>query len=479
VRLGRGRDDLPRALRADGATEANDASRGSAIKLAADVGARVLGVAAPFLIGRALSVHDYGLFGFASATAVVIAEMADLGLQAISVRDLVARHFTTRALLRAKAALTAATIAALALYPLLPRLGPLDSSTWVVVVLPLTLYFTLVGWNEQLGVVLRVRGRRVHEAATILCFRLTLVVAVALAYLRGGGLPRIVWAHVASTAPALVLGGWFLARAWSAADDDAPAMAMGSLLRRALPLGVNGFLAILSLRIEVLALGIWAAGSDLGLFNAAWQLFTFLVVVPAAICAGAMPALTREALKGEGLVRRRTATTLAALAAPGAMGLALVPEVLQVGFGSAYAAAAPTLRVFALGVPVVFMNALLLHSLIAVGRPGRVARLTAIRTAVAALAAVVLVPRAGAVGAALGFVLAETLLLVMAARSCAAERFPVPLLRPLGLGLALSAPMAVALIAVHAPALVEVALGAAIYGLTSGIALKLRPDWIA
>src|SRR5204862_4780987 len=115
-------------------------------------------------------------------------------------------------------------------------------------------------------------------------------------------------------------------------------------------------------------------------------------------------------------------------------GLWLVPEVVGVIFGGDYHAAGSTLRVLALSVPVVFMNALLLHALIAVGRSGRVARLTALRTALAALLAAVLIPRAGAAGAALGFGLSELALTLLAWRSCRAAGFEVPVVRPLARG---------------------------------------------
>ena len=51
-----------------------------------------------------------------------------------------------------------------------------------------------------------------------------------------------------------------------------------------------------------------------------------------------MPALTREALRGGEGVRRRTAGTMALVAAPAAVGLALVAGgVVALLFGGAYA----------------------------------------------------------------------------------------------------------------------------------------------
>jgi len=114
-----------------------------------------------------------------------------------------------------------------------------------------------------------------------------------------------------------------------------------------------------------------------------------------------MPALTREALRGEGPVRRRTAATLALAGAPAAVGLVLVARPLAealLGAGyvpSDYAAVAAGLRVMALALPAMFLNAVVFAALIAAGRASWLPRLTAARVALAFALAIVLVPALG------------------------------------------------------------------------------------
>ena len=111
---------------------------------------------------------------------------------------------------------------------------------------------------------------------------------------------------------------------------------------------------------------------QVGLFFAGLNVIWFLSMVPSAIAAGAMPALTREALRGAGAVRRRTAATLA-LVPSGAAGLAqsalglLVAaqprsgRLFLLGRGlrrrSEYAVTAAALAVMAVAVPAMFLNA--------------------------------------------------------------------------------------------------------------------------
>jgi O-antigen/teichoic acid export membrane protein len=194
---------------------------------------------------------------------------------------------------------------------------------------------------------------------------------------------------------------------------------------------------------------------ETGIFLAALRVYEFLNVVPAAVAAGAMPGLTREAVRGHGPVRSRTAWTLAFLAAPAALGLGLVaPAVAHLLLGAghdagAYTGTAAPLRLLALALPALFMNGLLLSALVAAGRAAWLPRLTATRVLAAFAMALPLVSVAGGVGAALGITMAEWLLLALTARACRAAPFEIELGRPLAWALVTTLPMAVAVFPVR------------------------------
>lgn len=439
--------DEPESL----AREAEDASRGSAIKLAAEALSRLLGLATTLLLIRGLGATDFGQFGRLSLYALLLAELAELGLQTLASRALVAGTLSLRALVRARLLLLAVVGgAALACAGLLPVLSPL------------VLWFVLSGWGEFLGVALRCRGRRIAEALLLLCLRALGLVAAAVVLLAGSGIEALAWALVASTAPALLLGAWLLLRSPARGSTDA---GVGQVLREALPLAVHGGLVLLSPRVEFLVLSLLRDDRETGLFLAALRVFEFLNVVPAAVSAGAMPALTREALRGHGPVRQRSAWTLALLAAPAAAGLCLIAPALAVlllgaGYdGRSYAGTALPLRLLSLALPALFMNGLLLSALVAAGRARRLPRLTAARVLAAAILAVPLVSLGGGAGAATGIVLAEWLLLVIAARACRAASFAVELARPLGWALLLTLPMGLVVFSVRDQVWLAVPLG--------------------
>ena len=332
-------DETARAAR-----EADDATRGSAVKLAAEVASRLLGLGTTLLLARALGVSDFGALGRLWYVALLLAELAEFGLQATATRALVAGTFSLKALARARV-VTSALLAGAALVALpASQAGPGWVRAAVPILVPLVLFFVLAGWGEFLGVALRCRGARVGEALLLLVLRGGSLAGAVVALLGGAGLVGIAWGQAISPLPALALGAWLLGRR-KALVHGADA-GVGSVLRAAVPMAAHGGLQMLSPRVEFLVLSLLAGDRETGVFLAALRVFEFLGMVPNAVAQGAMPALTREALHGGEGVRRRTAGTMALVAAPAATGLALVaPGVVGLLFGVAYAdgrrAAAP------------------------------------------------------------------------------------------------------------------------------------------
>ncbi len=429
------------------------------------MGRLLYGFTTTVAIPRVLGVEGTGTFGALSAVALVAAEAADLGLQGTASQALVAGALSLRAMVRTKLLISAAVlVVALALVP------------WAPVFAPLLIFFTLAGWSEFLGLALRARGRAFWETLVIFCLRASGLLTIGLVILMGATLPRVAWAAAASPLPAILLATWLLRGTRPVHDHAAPEPGPAAILRSALPLAVNGGLALVSLRIELLAVKLLRGTYEAGLFAVALRVIELMNGVSAAVCAGAMPALTREAIRGEGPVRMRTGFTAALLAAPALVGLLLVaPGVIVLLGGPAFAEGGAALRVMALSLLPLFLNAVLLHSLIAVGRAGVLPRLTLVRVTIATLLALVFVPRFGAVGGAFGFVISEVVLLGLAARACARAGFPVPVLKPMVVGLAAALPMAALVAAAGGGLLVSISLGFLAYTVTLALAWRFAP----
>jgi O-antigen/teichoic acid export membrane protein len=462
------------------AAEADDATRGSAIKLAAEVLTRLITLATTLLIMRELGVPAWGVFGSLwFLLAPLVSEVAEFGLQATASRALVAGTLSFRALVRARLALFAlvgTAVLAVTATPLASLVeGRVPAWVHLGVLAILVLYFALSGWGEFLGVALRCRGARVQEGVVLLVLRAGGLVLAAVALMAGTDFVGLAWALALSPIPALALGAWLLRRHPAPVPGrDAP---VGRVLQVAAPLALYAGLLLLSPRVESYVLR-WMRGDDeIGLYLAALNLLWPLSLVPNAVASGAMPALTREALAGEGLVRRRTAAILALFAAPAAVGLfivapVLVPFILDTGF----APAAAWLRILAIALIPMFINGLVSWALIAAERASLLPRLFALRIAVAFVLALVLVPRFGATGAAVGFVTAELVLMVLGLRACAGARFAVPVFPPVAFGLVATVPMAFAVWGVRENLFLALAVGVVTYGATLAACWQIGPD---
>jgi O-antigen/teichoic acid export membrane protein len=472
----RGDRQPARAASAPRAEAAGDATRGSAIKLGAELLGRAIALVTSLLIARRLGPAEFGSFAFLSGIAVLSAEVADLGLHGTASRALVSRTLALRAMLRTKGLLLFLPCG-LGVLALLLMPAERSAGLRLAVFAPLVLYYVFAGWSEFLGVALRARGMRGSEAATLLCFRASALLLAAIALGRGLGLTGLAWALALSPAAAILLGFSLLLRAGERQPaGELEAKRARDILRLAFPLGLNGALALLSLRVEILVLPFVVGDEQTGLFAAALKVVDSLILVPAAIAAGAMPALTREAQKREGPVRERTLTSAALLGVPGAVGLfVLAPDIVFLLFGPEYAEAGLALRLLAPALLLVFLNTVLLHALIALGRAPLLPRLTAARVGLACVCAPTLIPAFGISGAALGFTLSELLLLPLAARACAREGFAVPLRRGVSLAAALSLPMALVLALRWSGALWSIALGGLTYGATLLAAWRALP----
>jgi O-antigen/teichoic acid export membrane protein len=122
-----------------------------------------------------------------------------------------------------------------------------------------------------------------------------------------------------------------------------------------------------------------------------------------------------------------------------------------------------------------FLNGLLSWALIAAERASLLPRLVALRIAVAFLLALVLVPRFGPTGAAVGFVTAEGLLLLLGARAARAAGFGVPVVQPVAVALLATAPMAFAVWGVRESLPLALTVGVVTYAATLAAAWQLLP----
>ncbi len=420
-------------------TSARDASMGSAIRLAAEIVVRLSSIIATLWLTRSLGVATFGAFLIALSIGLMIAELCDLGLNAIVVPLLVRSPRSLRTLLEMKAVMTAGVAAlCVIVIPLASRI----SGVAPVLLALCTIHFLGASWIELTGTTLRALGRRIDEALLLMVFRFTLVGLVISAPF-GMSVSGASMAYALAIGPALLAGGLLL-RARATEAGGARGADVRSIIRQAAPMGANGYLAILSTRVELFLLQAFQGGQVVGLFGGALRIVESLLTLPSAIAAGALPSVARDAVSGSRGAAQRTFGLVVWMGVPSAVGLALcAPAVLGV-LGPGFVEGAPALRVLSAALFLCFANAALFHVLIAASETAVIPRLTGLRVGVAVVLGGLLVPGFGLMGGALSFTAAELFLFGALVRKTRAHA-QLLVIRPVGWALLACAPMAVAL----------------------------------
>ena len=288
---------------------------------------------------------------------------------------------------------------------------------------PLVLHGSLAAFLSGLQVF---RGQAVLGAATLMLQAALLVLVVAL----DGGVTGLLLAHAAVNALGLGVLAWLArgeGRRRGALPPGGPlaAGARADVLRYARSVSALVVLdAVVWQRTEVAFLQVLAPPAEVAFYALAFGVAAQVSRIPyqlSVVVFPSFPALVGAGRAAELAGLHATAMRyLVLLGAPLAVGLAVTaPAVVRLLYGPAYAPVAPVLAILALGSLVTAAAGASPAVLHATKRQDRLLRQGALAAGADLALALLLVPRAGALGAALASVLAQALGSVLAIRAAA------------------------------------------------------------
>ena len=170
--------------------------------------------------------------------------------------------------------------------------------------------------------------------------------------------------------------------------------------------------------MHMVLLGLLRSTTDVGLFSAGWKIFNFAVVAPNLISAIFLPRIANSSsrLADRAELADTLMRSVVMCGVPTALiGAALGPQILLVIFGAGYRAATVTLDLLLLNALVVTFNFGFTTSLTAVGRNKVMFQNMVAGAALGLPLTAALIPRFGPVGAAVGTLADEALILVLSA----------------------------------------------------------------
>lgn len=395
---------------------------GAGAKLGTELLARAASFGVVLLAARQLGPADFGTYLYGLGMGYVLAQGADVGLQLFIAREVATRGTAAVPLVRMALKLKLALAATIVLLLIALTMGHPPPVQLALVALGAAM--VLHTFIEFTGYVFRGHQELDREVRLLTSTRLLAAGASILVLWLDGRLLPLTLVALFAVLVGCALAGWMLHReGWLATDGlvrgrgpDPGIVRLMELVRGALPLGVAIVLSVIYLRVGWVLLYHLTGEEAVAQLGAAQRLMEAAQLVPAAAMAAVFPAYARALQTDAGRARRLGWSSTGVLALLGALAAGLIwwsaEWAMPFLFGPEFGPAAPVLRVLALSVPLMFVNYLLTHMVIARGAQVLVAWFGAAALASHLAVSWYLIPLWGPTGVAASMVLAESVLLL-------------------------------------------------------------------
>lgn len=391
---------------------------GTLVRSAGEVLAKPLSLLLYAVMARELSQEQFGAFIFGISLSTVLLVLAGLGMQELIARDVARDRQRVNELLwnviAVKSLMMLVVLGVIAIVVTL--LGyQLESRLAILVI---SVGVALEYQASTFSAVFQAYERQQHIAVSLLINRLSTAVLGISVLLAGGELLAVSILTTGGSAIGLGTAYLLMRRYVVNPTLHIDPRSWGPLTRTSLPLGVLTVLSVTSLRSSVVLLGLLAASSvEIADYGAAFRLIEATLFVSWSFSAAVMPWFSRHSGSGAVPLARGFEMSLKGVIAatlPLALVFLLFTEPLvEIVYGEQYSGAVPPLRLLSAVTVLWGINGVISAVLLGRDRP-RIYIIPAASAIVLSLVlSLALIPRFGAVGAALTMVPSAALLAVM------------------------------------------------------------------
>lgn len=421
-------------------------------------------------ITRKLGAADYGRFTLAFVFVAMFAPFSNMGLRAVTVRDIAADKSTTNFHL-AQMLGTRALLSVLVV-------GVMVTATWLMgydrVTIQLTFIASLTLVAQALSSTIQdtfqAHERMSHVAYSQFIGGTTLTILSCLVLFVGFGVSALTVTYVLGAIVTLVVA---VVLVRPIADVKLALDVRYALrkLRQAAPFFVPNLIASVGGKVGAVLLSKFATESAVGYFGAANSLTDRLVVIVDGVCTAIYPTLTvlyATSKEEAGRLFQRFFEYLLILALPIGVGTTILARpIIKLVCGEAFEGAAPVLIVLVWGLAASFVTAIQVWALAAMHHERIAARVGIISTVVCVIGNVVFIPLWAEVGTALASLVSTLVSFVLVQGPV--RKLLVPALIPWNrLGrvcLACFAMGAIVYLLRATPVLLAIGAGAVVYGI--------------
>jgi O-antigen/teichoic acid export membrane protein len=383
-----------------------------------------LGMIQGVLTARLLGVALWGVLSLAFSFAAVVGKLLSFRMNQFVVKWVpqLGKSDTAGAATAFKLAIVADVGSSLVAFAVVEMLSGWAASAFAknpdfVILFRFAALTTLFGAGREslLGILQVNRDFHILSVVQVGC-KLASLCGIAVVYLTGRGLPAVVAVVLAAEALTAVLMWVFGLRAARAVLHarwvKAPLAALGELGRDmrhfAIMTNVNGTLKLAMSEGDVLVLGLLSSPTEVAFFKLAKSIAAVVYLPMMPLVNATYPELSSAAASGAwndfSRIMRRGSKLVATWFVPACVGAAVLsPFAISVLYGSAFLPAVLPLRVMLVGVMVDGLLFWTSVSLLSMGEPGYLARITLEAAMLKLVLALVLVPKGGSVAMAVAY----------------------------------------------------------------------------
>lgn len=363
------------------------------------------------LAGRSLGSHDFGVFSFALSLASIFAIITDFGLDDLVVRE-VARDRRLAGEYFGKIFVWKLILSVIALTALVITVNELKSSPIIRMVTYLLGSMAILrSFITTVRAFFRAFERFDLEARLVVTDRVLLFACGAAFLLTGYSVVVLAVVFSAVRMISILIALILFHRRVDRIVLRLDTRFIRTFQAQALPFGLAFLCFGLYTYIDKIILSLARSEAEVGLYNAGFQLYEGLMIIPIILAAVFYPRLSTLFLNDRGHHRAlflRGIKYLMMIAMPlAAGGLFLADDLLKLLFGAEFLPAAPALSILLCAIVLAFQNVLLHTFLNSMDRQRTMLLTTLLGFAMAVLLDLILIPRYGIIGAAaatLGYV---------------------------------------------------------------------------
>lgn len=374
------------------------------------------------IVARAIGVREYGFFTFAGSFVPLFLIIGSLGVHQVVVRRLVEDNsqlselFASGLLVRVVTGV-AALAASMALAPWF-----LDDSTAILTVLVVGAALLLDAITSFMSAVFEAFERNRYYATALVVNRVGSTALAVAVFVAGGGLPEILVTYFTGSLIALGYATRSLRRNFPPIRLRAARRSTAvALVREGAPLGLAGVLNMALFRLDAIMVAAFLGAEAVGLYGIAFRFLESFLFVAFSLGDACFPRYARQ---GRGPQSARTVQVATALALTFYLPLLVLslfaaPWMVTTLFGARYALAAQAVPWLTLAAVFFAVTYQARSAAVAVGGRSSIAAVAAAALVFNIALNVVLIPRYGITGAAIGTAAAaalESLLSVLALR---------------------------------------------------------------